>query len=176
MVETRFQSCFMYLQLPLFLGHSLFNCFFTGLRGYSRYIHTFMWKWKINIKQVNQLSLLAKLMRFLWLKQSNYYNAFQLDSQETQVGFFLMKGLNFLSNNSKLNFAATCKMIPTWHKMHSTADFSVFSTMRKRDYILGWGEAKWRWGEKGNVTVNGVKSVACTDIQVTLPNWGYSYN
>lgn len=26
---------------------------------------------------------------------------------------FLMKGLNFLSNNSKLNFAATCKMIST---------------------------------------------------------------
>lgn len=28
-------------------------------------------------------------------------------------GVFLMKGLNFLSNNSKLNFAATCKMIST---------------------------------------------------------------
>lgn len=56
---------------------------FIGLLGYS--IYTYIYVKMVNTKQVNQLSLLVKLMRFLWLKQSNYYNAFQLDSQETGV-------------------------------------------------------------------------------------------
>ena len=122
-----------------------FSCTFHLSLGTLAVYIKFIWKWKTPNKssscfggKVDEIFMMKITLQYISVRFP--WNAGWL------MLLFLTEGLNFFSNNSKVN--SYVKWDPLEELMTSDAFYSrlFFSTMRKE--IIFWG-AKWevRWGE-----------------------------